>query len=79
MKTHYTVIKVIANSPANVKYSLEGIKKRAWAGFKVGREGVGSVWPGPRLPSVYSPHCSWLSFGTKSNRLTWLCLIYKNQ
>lgn len=79
MKTHYTVIKIIANSPENVKYSLGGIKERARVGFKAEGEGVGSIWPAPRQPSIYFPHCSWLSFGTKSNRLTLLCLIYKNQ
>lgn len=82
MKTHYTATKIIARSPENVKYSLGGIKEGARAGFKAegwGGGGLGSVWPRPRQPSVHFPHCCWLSFGKKSNRLTLLCLIYRNQ
>lgn len=80
MRTHYTVIKIIANLPENVNSSLGGIKERERVGLKAGEAGTaGRVWPRPRQPSVCFPHCSWLSFGTKSNRLTLLCLIYKNQ
>lgn len=75
MKTHYAATKIIASSPENVKYSLGGIKERAGVGFKAGggwggaggwgEQGVGSLWPRPRQPSVHFPHCCWPSLGKK--------------
>lgn len=44
MKTHYTAIKIIANSPENVKYSLDDIKERARIGFKARRSWECLAW-----------------------------------
>lgn len=48
MRTHYTVIKIIANLPENGNESLGGIKERARVGFKAREAGAaGRVWPRP--------------------------------
>lgn len=48
MKTYYTVIKIIANLPKNVKYSLGGPKEREQGlGLKQGKEVLGGFGPDP--------------------------------
>ena len=48
MKSHYTVIKIIANLPETVKYSLGGPKEREQGlGLKQRKKALGGFGPGP--------------------------------